>query len=409
MSTQPIPSRFHKHTISIIFSLLASLLLSLQLVLPSTTFAASPHASSSYTFGTSQPLDLASVAVVRLAVTTSPALGQLPKPCKSGLGVIVSSNPSATQHGNFLNYVLTDSSLLSCSGATPGSFAVTLYANDAYTNNATSAVTLATSTCAVDLSTCATTSTPQTSGKSPATICPTTACSTESTGAILLPFLTAVPQPFVSPTTTPTKPTFHLKLGDVPTAVLPSAANTLANLLPVASNQQGTDNTTTPVPTSTTQFFEAGTPIVDTNGALVSIHTSTSTGTSDTSFPAAKIPPSLANSLQAKWQTDVADFYSKNYTAVSNNASSIEAINTNFLAATGLKAVATTFLTPTPTTQPNGNNNNVPGTNISNGAFGIPGWVLAIIGLILLVLLLLLVILFVGRRRRRELARFEQE
>ena len=112
MNTRSILSRLHKKTIYSMVLLLGGLLITLQLVLPTATFAASPRATSSgYTFGNSQPLDLASVAVVRLVVTKfSQAPNPKLTPCSTGLGIIVSS--SGQQPGNFLNYVLTDTSFL---------------------------------------------------------------------------------------------------------------------------------------------------------------------------------------------------------------------------------------------------------------------------------------------------------
>jgi len=394
MSTQRMLSRLHKNTIYIIFSVLGSLIVSLQLVLPATAFAASP---SSYTFGNSQPMDLASVAVVRLMVSPNPTgPAQTAKPCTSGVGVIVSSN---AQQSPVLNYLLTDSSLLTC-GVTPVALAITIYANGAYTNNG-STLTLAKINCVSDLATCTTNPFTQPASK---TICQNDAC---NTGVLLLPFLTTNPQPYLTTTLIPTNPTFHITLGDPSAAVLPSTASNPPNLLPIAPSQQGVDNPATATPTSTTQFYELGTPIVDNTGNLVSIHATSGNVT----FPSAEIPVSTANTLQSSWQSDITDFYQAkpDYTAVSKFAAPIETLNANFLAATGLKTVADTKLTSTPTTRQNKNNNNPPVSQSNNGLFGIPlTWLLAIAGLILLILLLALVTLIVGRHRR-EMARFERE
>jgi serine/threonine protein phosphatase PrpC len=396
MSIHSKLSRVHKNSIYLILSLLGSLLMSLQLVLPATVLAASPRATTDYTFGTSRPLDLASVAVVRLVIATSPTVpGGLSKPCFSGVGTIVSS--STVQQGTALNYVLTDGSLLTC-GATPVALAITIYANNAYTNNASSAVTLAIINCASDLKKCTTNSSTQPASK---TICTNDAC---NTGAVLLPFFTTAPQSYLTTTLTPAGSTFRITLGGPSAVVQPSTASNLSNLLPVVPGQQAIDTaaTATPTASSSTQFFEVGTPLVDNAGDLVSIHTSTG----ESSFPSANIPPSTTNTLESSWQTDITNFYSRNYTAVSNSAASIEKLNPVFLAATGLKSVADTKLIPTPTTQPNNNNNN--STQNNNGFFGISTLVLAVAGLILLILVLGLVSLVVARHRR-ELARFERE
>ncbi len=157
-------------------------------------------------------MDLASVAVVRLVVFTSPTqVGQLPKPCSSGVGTIVSSNAQPSGNvlqGPALNYVLTDGSLLACTG-TPGAVAVTLYANDAYTNNSSAAFKLAQITCKSDLTACTTTSAPQSSANT--TICQNIVC---NSGAILLPFTTTDPQPYLTTTSTPVSPTLSYYLGE---------------------------------------------------------------------------------------------------------------------------------------------------------------------------------------------------
>src|SRR2546430_17087189 len=70
--------------------LLSGILIALQLVLPSVAFASSTQ--SSYSFGTSQALDQASVSVVRLLVsyTAVPPTSECPT-SKTGLGVLVGS------------------------------------------------------------------------------------------------------------------------------------------------------------------------------------------------------------------------------------------------------------------------------------------------------------------------------
>src|SRR5579863_8508554 len=103
MSTQRILSRLHTNRMFIMLSILGGLLISLQLLLPATTLATSPRVSlAGYTFGNSQPMDLASVAVVRLVVSTNPKAPARPTPCSTGLGVIVSSNNNPGT-GGFLN------------------------------------------------------------------------------------------------------------------------------------------------------------------------------------------------------------------------------------------------------------------------------------------------------------------
>src|SRR2546423_4061387 len=91
--------------------LLSGILIALQLVLPSVAFASSTQ--SSYSFGTSQALDRASVSVVRLVVSYAsvlPAQG-----CQSssitGLGVLVGSWASPPGSKTITNWVLSDEAL----------------------------------------------------------------------------------------------------------------------------------------------------------------------------------------------------------------------------------------------------------------------------------------------------------
>src|SRR5436853_90454 len=85
--------------------LLGAVLIALQLVLSSATFASSTQ--SNYSFGSSQPMDQASVSVVRLVVSYS----GVPTGCQSsvvtGLGVLVGSWASSPGSTAINNWVLT--------------------------------------------------------------------------------------------------------------------------------------------------------------------------------------------------------------------------------------------------------------------------------------------------------------
>src|SRR5947209_13910980 len=119
--------------------LLSGILIALQLVLPSVAFASSTQ--SSYSFGTSQALDRASVSVVRLVVSYAPSVGNIPLPQCTGLGVLVKSW-TANGDADLNNWVLTDGSLvdpgtLSCSPNKPTQELSTIqvFANNTYTAN----------------------------------------------------------------------------------------------------------------------------------------------------------------------------------------------------------------------------------------------------------------------------------
>src|SRR2546425_11828611 len=97
-----------------ILRVLGAALIVLQLVLPSVAFASSTQ--SNYSFGTSQPMDQASVSVVRLVASYS---GVPPgcQPSATGLGVLVGSWASSGST-TINNWVLTDGSLVNPNGLT---------------------------------------------------------------------------------------------------------------------------------------------------------------------------------------------------------------------------------------------------------------------------------------------------
>src|SRR2546421_479268 len=98
-----------------ILRVLGVVLIALQLVLFSVAFASSTQ--SSYSFGTSQALDQASVSVVRLVASYS----GVPSGCQSsaaGLGVLVGSWATSPGSTTINNWVLTDGSLVNPAGLT---------------------------------------------------------------------------------------------------------------------------------------------------------------------------------------------------------------------------------------------------------------------------------------------------
>ncbi len=401
MSTQSDLSRLHIHTIAIIVSIVGGLLLALSPVLP-VTVAASPRISSSgYTFGNSQPMDLASVAVVRLVVSPKPIPPAIPKPCVTGLGVIASSNPTnnvggGTPQGPYLNTVLTDGSLLTC-GANPFPVSIEVLASAAYTNNTSTAESLATLLCDSSLKKCSTTSTISTTTTFPIT-CQTTGSCTK--GAVLLPFMTANLQPFVPVATTSATSSFHITLGTASGASASPLSNPTANLVPSSPDQQASDNAVTAT-TTPAQTFEAGTPSVNTGGQLVSLQTSSGTSV----IPAFTIPLSPDDQLQTAWVKAVSDFYGRNYsTVVTTDSQAFASLNPAFAAAAALKTLASSRMNQGTTTT----KNTAKKSSSAESLISSPLVLLAIAALIIIVLLLLF-INFAAGRRRREMARFKKE
>ncbi len=422
MNTQSILSRLHKNTIYSVVSLLGGLLISLQFVLPATTFAAVPYApSSGYTFGNSQPMDLASVAVVRLVVAKfSQAPNPKLTPCSTGLGVIVSS--SEQQQGSPLNYVLTDTSFLTTKPCiTKVGTTITLYKNAAYTNNAAQALPLATINCVSDLTSCTASSSPSSSGVSSKTKCQDNAC---TTGIIALPFLTPSLQPYMRMETTSlsTPNTFTIQLDSAPTVITSPLSDPLHHLIPEQPVQQTNGNSTTPTATpaitpsatqtnlsatpATSSALEAGTPLVDNNGLLAGITINTGTNMIETPVSALTtlIPPSASNTLQTAWEADIADFYTQKYPLVINqDFQAISNLNPDFQAIVGLKAVAAIKQQ-----QATDKTKSKSVAAQSSVWYEKPFILLAVLGLIVVVVLLLLINFAVGRRRR-EMARFKKE
>src|SRR5436309_16108658 len=108
-------SNLERWSISILH-VLGAVLIALQLVLSSIALASSTQ--SSYSFGTSQALDQASVSVVRLVVSYR-AVPPGCQPSATGLGVLVGSwASSASKISN--NWVLTDASLMNPNGTSCG-------------------------------------------------------------------------------------------------------------------------------------------------------------------------------------------------------------------------------------------------------------------------------------------------
>jgi serine/threonine protein phosphatase PrpC/rubrerythrin len=389
------------------FSILGGLLLASQLVLPSHAFAFSVRTANSAEPPASQALALSEVSVVRLiySYNAKPAAKTTtagnPVLCTS-VGVLVKSF-LASNSSTLNTWVLTDGSLLntapapcapagsSSRGKTTSTYALSsikVYANDAYTNNASANVLLGTYTVAAN--------------KSP--LCFATPC---MNGAFFFSFHTDQPQPTLDVATANTLQQFGIALTSQasptarPPVPLPNVAAAMAFLNP------------TPVTFDiTSSQNEAGMPFINNTGQMVAMHVQSNTPlTSDEYSTFVAQQPALntvpANPLQVAWENGIEAYYSHNYQDAIKDFQIVNGFNPNFEAATIFEQSATTLST----TQ----NNAVKGTSIpSTGKstyFGIPISTLLILGIaagtVLLILILMIVILWT--RHRRELARFKLE
>ena len=139
MSTHSYIPRLRQHSGLSALSLLCGLLLALQVVLPSAAFAIASERTTTPAFDPQGVLDLAGVSVVRLVAEYTGTSNRAPVAC-TGLGTLVGSwAPSSLTEKN--NWILTDSALVNPNGQTCVSkmngqlTKITMYANNAYTNN----------------------------------------------------------------------------------------------------------------------------------------------------------------------------------------------------------------------------------------------------------------------------------
>ncbi len=181
--------------------LLSGILIALQLLLPSVAFASSTQ--SSYSFGTSQALDQASVSVVRLVASYS----GVPPSCQSsatGLGVLVGSWASSPGSTTINNWVLTDGSLtnpnpnaLTCAlgNSNEQLTMLQIYTNTAYAGSTTNSPSVQSVAPLVSMP-CQ----PKSCGGRPIVCQNLPTC---SDGVVLVPFQTTLPQPFIDMASSP--------------------------------------------------------------------------------------------------------------------------------------------------------------------------------------------------------------
>jgi serine/threonine protein phosphatase PrpC len=389
------------------FSILGGLLLTSQLVLPSTTFATSTRTASSADLAPSQPFALSEVSVVRLVYSYSakvasktPTAGN-PVLCTS-LGVLVKSSPTSIPSAPN-TWVLTDGSLLntvpapcaptgsSSRGKTSTTYtlsSINVYANNVYTGNSPAHALLGTYTATA------------TNGP----LCFVKPC---TNGAIFFSFYSDQLQPTLDVATADTIQQFGIALTTQasPTVRPPVPLTSTAAALPFLNPSQVFIDVTS-------SQNEVGMPFINRSGQMVAMHLQnnlTFTSADYKAFvaqqPMLNIVP--ANALQVAWESGITAFYTQKYQDAIKDFQFVESLNPNFVAAKTYEIQATAL------SNSQSNAGKVPSVPASETAtfFGIPKSTLLIVGsaVAILFLILILIIVSLWTRRRHELARFESE
>ncbi|HEY6411274.1 MAG TPA: hypothetical protein VIY29_27760, partial [Ktedonobacteraceae bacterium] len=322
MSTYCLKSTLRRGTGFFILLLVVGLLIAQQLVTLRVTFASA--AKSGYQFGKSAALDKASVSVVRLVVgyASTPAITGCTT-AMTGLGVLVGSWATNAGSKDFTNWVLTDGLLLnpdplgiSCRlGNLPEQLnSIQIYLNNAYTSSA-SALVLKSLQC-------------RAGGCTDQPTAEKISCQNTSMcdqGAVLLPFHTGVPQPFIdmSPTNQTTPAPFGIELtGPVFPPV--SAEQAVQALEPVQVVTSDPKN-------------ELGMPIVSSNGQLLDMKTKGSGIGAIRTFVKALISPAPAqsqhtNTLHDSWNQGILDFYASHFVLARSGFLKASTANSQFRA-----------------------------------------------------------------------------
>ncbi len=411
MSTYCLKSASRKGVGFFVLSLVVVMLIAQQLVAPAVTFASA--AGSGYQFGNSAALDKASVSVVRVVAGYTPAVpvAGCPPP-KMGLGVLVGSWETVRGSKDFSNWVLTDGSLIDPNGISCGAgkpienlSSIQIYLNNAYTLG-TSASILKSLSC--QATTCI-------DGSSTDTII----CQVQNTcaqGAVLLPFHTPVPEPYIDMAqvnqTTPEP--FGIELTGPST--LPTNPGQVTQLL-----------TPTQV-ASTNGSDELGMPMVNSDGQLQGMITKevADTGQLIRPFVANKIAPAPiqiqnTNTLRESWNQGIKDFYAPDLVSAQSNFIRAGAANPQFQAPAAFLRLPQFKAFVTPTTSAGPGKTPAASTPSSSatrlGPFAIPdrvsAWFIWIIGaavLLIAILVFVMAMVFRGQMRHgRELKAFEEE
>ncbi|MGZ3616516.1 MAG: zinc ribbon domain-containing protein [Ktedonobacteraceae bacterium] len=385
------------------FSILCGLVLTSQIVLPAHGLAISTRIASSASVPASQSLALSEVSVVRLvsSYTATGTAASNPVLCTS-LGVLVRSIAAASA-SDPNTWVLTDGSLLSTapapcaspasssSGKTSSTFqlsTITIYANNVYTGNGLTSVSLGTYT-----------PTPNNGF-----LCFSSPC---TNGASFFSFHTDSLQPTLDVATSGTIAQFAIALTNQgtpaagPPVLLTNPAEALTFLSP------------SPVlPNALTNQSEVGMPLINQHGQMVGMHlqgNATLTSADYNVFVSqhAVFNNAPANPLQVAWKSGISAYYSHSYQAAIKDFQTVEALNPNFVAAKTFEQSAQALSVSQSTS--------VAGTTtpVTDGTtfFGIPKTtVLYVAGALVFLVLILLVIIFISKARRRgELSRSKEE
>ncbi len=416
MSTYCLKSTLRKGAGFFILLLVVWILIAQQLVTPGVTFASSPN--SRYQFGNSAALDKASVSVVRLVVqyTSTPAVGGCVKTVM-GLGALVGSWATKPGSTDFSNWVLTDGSLVNPNGIPCGAnkpteqlSSIQIYLNNAYTSSTSGRVLKSLQCHAVSCS----------DGATPDLIvCQMPNPKPCNTGAVLLPFHTTVPEPFIdmAPQDQATPASFGIELTG---QVFP----------PIGADQAAQD--LEPVQATTSDLAnEPGMPIVSSDGQLLNMNTKeVNVGQKIRTFVTAELAPApvqpqTTNKLRDNWNQGILDYYAitaNHLVTARTDFNKAGAANPQFRAPAAFLNLPqmTAVLTPTPSAGTKKTPKSVgapttPGTQL--GPFTVPAAVVAwfpwiIVGTVLLIAMLVLIVVIVMRgqsRRRQELATFEMD
>ena len=393
-----------------VLALLVGLLMALQLVLPAVALAFPARSAAS-----SPPSDVAfakaEVSVVRLVVSyttptpfsgTPTAIGTSPSIQCTGLGILVGS--WQVTDGSYVNWVLTDGALVSkstpacassASNTTGTLVGIDVYANNVYTgaSNPRGMQPLGSLQCLTDPTLCL-------SKFSNAASLPG--------GAKLFFFSSSLPQPFVDVATQDVQPHLAIKLTDagqkVPAPQVSASAPIQDFLDPTPVSVLG--RLTTPGQT------ERGTPIVNTEGQVVSIQLGANTNllpvAAARAFLQQQPDAQPANLLQTAWNKGIDDLYQKppRSAAAAANFQAATQANPAFRAATTFMGFA--VANETAPVQPQSSSSyTLPILSLSVPKIWL--WLGAGVIVLLVVLVLGVVALRRSRARGRELAHFAEQ
>ncbi|HLX57186.1 MAG TPA: hypothetical protein VKR83_09200, partial [Ktedonobacteraceae bacterium] len=411
-------------------SMLGGLLITLQLLLTPTAFAASGRVNAAMSLSPQGIVDLAGVSVVRLVISYTVAKPPSTVTC-TALGTIIASWP-ATSASERNTWVLTDGSILNFSGGSchPGGklAGIRVYASSEYAGRQ-SPLMIAQLSC----------SNPICSDGPTASSGPVEVLSTlKGNGGALFSFHSdpAHMQPYLSleQTTLPGASIGVELVGSSGTPpATPQVQTTAIPPLDLTPTQSTAPSTSTPGVGTAPPVFEPGTPYVDSNGNVAGMQlfgTTTHLSVANiqalenqevelqqaTAAQKAALSGKLnSNTLNMQWDAGIEQYEQGHYTLAVQTLQSIQPLNPNFQAASTYATLAEQKIAPQQTATATANTTQ--GNQGSPKVLGIipASWVLVVglvAGVLVLVLLFLLVSIVFGRRRivrKRELESFDAD